>query len=215
MDLMLNRSRAMGRMSGSQYDTPYKSSSSLYETIDSYQKHNVMPADKTTAHMQGGKQQNNIIWKPQQYNFESKRSGDAIETDTLYQEMHSACASEVKGHSPPHNHVMKPQNVATPHNTSHPLKLHACRVELHAVPATAGSALGPFDAHLSQSESVGDRLSMMAVVNESQGRNGEGDQSEYTYMSQAGTLAGQQSKLTLCSNGCISPDHRNQDSSAC
>ena len=219
MDLMLNsinRSRAGSRINSSQYDTPYKSSSSLYETIDGYQKHT--PAHKATTQVW---QQQQYQWKSQQCNRDSKRSGDAIETDTLYQEMHSASASEqglVNGCNC--NHVTKPQNMAASHN--HPLKLHACRIELHAAPTAAVGSSDPFcmndsDAttNLSQSESFGDHLSTMAVVNESVGTtNGEGDQSEYTYMSQAGTLAGQQSKLTLCTNGCISADNPDRDSSA-
>ena len=222
MDLMLNRSRSSGQMHmrGSQYDTPYKSSCSLYETIDGYQK-------RTPAHLRATTQsawkQQQYLCRPQQCNFESKRSGDSIETDTLYQEMHSAsaCSCEqsglVNGHNG--NHVMKPQYLAAPHTDhDHPLKLHACRVELHADP-TDGHGSDPFcvndnsaNTPLSQSESFGDHLSTMAVVNESVGSinpNGEGDQSEYTYMSKDGTLAGQQSKLTLCTNGCLKTD--NQD----
>lgn len=218
MDLMLNsinRSRAGSRINSSQYDTPYKSSLSLYETIDGYQKHT--PAHKATSQVW---QQQQYLWKPQQCNYESKRSGDATETDTLYQEMHSASASEqglVNGYSC--NHVTKPQSLAASHN--HPLKLHACRVEVHGTPAAGSHASDPFcmndgdaSTHLSQSESFGDHLSTIAVVNESVGTtNGEGDQSEYTYMSQAGTLAGQQNKLTLCTNGCISADNQDRDSS--
>ena len=234
MDLMLNginKNRASGRMSGSQYDTPYKSCSSLYETIDGYQKHT--PAHCRASSTQSAwQQQQQHQWKPQLCNLESKRSkGDAIETATLYQEMHSAAVSEsglqVNGHNPScHVHVTKSQHLqlVSPHNHGHPLKLHACRVELHAAPASTTAGIGtsasesdPFNAHLPQSESYGDRLSTMAVVNEGGGSiNGEGDQSEYTYMSQAGTLAGQQSKgLTLCTNGCISDDdNQGQDSSA-
>jgi hypothetical protein len=210
-------------MRGSQYDTPYKSSSSLYETIDGYQKRT--PAHHQATAAQSAWKHQQYLWKPQQCNFESRRSGDSIETDTLYQEMHSACACEqpgvVNGHD--RDHVTKPQYLAAPHN--HPLKLHACRVELHADTPTAGCASDPFctndhdndaSSPLSQSESFGDHLSTMAVVNESVGSvnlNSGGDQSEYTYMSQAGTLTGQQSKLTLCTNGCVKTDEQDRDSS--
>ena len=206
MDLMLNsinRSRASGH---SQYDTPYKSNSSLYETIDGYQKRT--PIHKaTTATTRHSWQHQEYLWKPQQRKFERKKSEGA---ESLYQEMHSATGQGlVNGYN--NQCTMKPLNLEAPHNNS--LKLHTYRDELHA-PSSAGSTsctslsdsnTGP-GVPLPQSESFGDHLSTVAVVNESIGSNAEGYQSEYTYMSQEGTLAGQENKLTLCTNGCVGVD---------
>ena len=215
MDLMLNsinRSRASGQMNSSQYDTPYKSSSSLYETIDGYQKRTPTRKATTATTQHSWQQHQEYLWKPQQCDFERKKSEGA---ESLYQEMHSA--SEQNGYN---NHVTKPQNLEAPHNNS--LKLHTYQDELHTPPADGSTSCmslsdsntGP-DADFPQSESFGDHLSTMAVVNETIGSNAEGDQSEYTYMSQEGTLAGQQSKLTLCTNGCVTvhstEDHVHSD----
>ena len=205
MDLMLNsinRSRATSHRNGSQYDTPVKSRdvSALYETIDGYQKQTSL--DGSTVHPW---QQQEYPWKLQQCNFESKRSGGAMEADISYQEMHSAGEHGIAiGYRP--NHVMMRQELQKPNNS------HAFQVESHATAAGSiscpvGMSHSDSDTDFPHSQSFGDHLSTTAVV----GRT----ESEYTFMSQAGTLAGQQSKLTLCNNGCINlkdqdiPSHNN------
>ena len=206
MDLMLNsinRSRATGQRSGSQYDTPSKSAhgSGLYETIDGYQK-------QTPAHCKATMfswQQQEYLWKLQQQpNFESDRSGDVIEADIPYQEMHSASEQGVAGVYNP-SHIMMHQGPQKPNNSQ---KSYAVQVESSASAAAVGSTTvtspirmtdSDSDTDFNHSQSFGDHLSTTAVVNESVGTT----ESEYTFMSQAGTLAGQQSKLTLCTNGCV------------
>ena len=199
MDLMLNsinRSRATDQRNGShdQYDTPSKSAhgSALYETIDGYQRQT--PAHKATVLSW---QQQEYLGKLQQRNFESEKSGDVMEADIPYQEMHSASEQGVAcGYNP--NHVMMYQGCQKPSNCQ---KSYAFQVESRAAAAGNTSSLSHSDSdtdfhHL---QSFSDHLSTTAVVNENVG-TAEEDQSEYTFMSQAGTLAGQQSKLTLCTN---------------
>ena len=209
MDLMLNsmnRSRATSQRNGSQYDTPSKSAhgSALYETIDGYQK-------QTPAHSKATMfswQQQEYLWKLQQQpNFESDRPGDVIEADIPYQKMHSASEQGVAGVYNP-SHVMMHQGSQKPNNSqkSYSFQVESCTAAAAAGNTTVTSPIrmtdSDSDTDFHHSQSFGDHLSTTAVVNESVG-TAEEDQSEYTFMSQAGTLAGQQSKLTLCTNGCV------------